>query len=132
MRIADVMSPCAYTIPASDSLDAAQRLMDLHGFRHLPVIDEGDLIGILTERDIVLARSIRADPSVVVNCGQACSPSFVSVQSNERVIDVVELMAQRKLDCVLVSDDKERFVGIFTTTDVCRLLILALEERGDG
>lgn len=52
MIVGEVMSKKLYTIKKSDSLKKAQDLMVQHSIRHLPVIDKGELLGIITESDV--------------------------------------------------------------------------------
>lgn len=52
MIVGEVMSKKLHTIKKSDSLKKAQDLMVRHAIRHLPVVDNGELLGIITESDI--------------------------------------------------------------------------------
>ncbi|KMP11866.1 hypothetical protein UZ36_02805 [Candidatus Nitromaritima sp. SCGC AAA799-C22] len=52
MIVEDVMIPKPYTIKKEKSLHDAQSLMVKHSIRHLPVVEKGSLIGIITESDI--------------------------------------------------------------------------------
>jgi len=52
MIVGEVMSKKLYTIKKSDSLKKAQDLMVQHSIRHLPVVDQGELLGIITESDV--------------------------------------------------------------------------------
>ena len=126
MQMLTVMSPCAYRVEAHTSITEAQEIMKSHGIRHLPVIDEDDVIGMLSERDIQRAKALGKD--TYSTAGEVCSPDLHIALTTDSVADVVRDMSVKKSDCVLVSDEDETFVGIFTTTDCCRLLCLALEE----
>ncbi|MCF8720956.1 CBS and ACT domain-containing protein [Nitrospina gracilis] len=52
MLVGEVMSKKLHTVKKSDSLKKAQDLMVTHAIRHLPVVDKGELLGIITESDI--------------------------------------------------------------------------------
>jgi len=52
MQISDVMTRSVITAPPGMSLALAQRLMDDHRIRHLPVVQEGQLVGLVSDRDI--------------------------------------------------------------------------------
>lgn len=56
-RVAQWMSPDPMTIPPDTDARAARDLMIEHGFRHLPVVDDGMMIGVISIRDL-----FRADP----------------------------------------------------------------------
>jgi acetoin utilization protein AcuB len=52
MIVAELMTPNPVIVAPSDSLELAYERMKAGQFRHLPVMDEGKLIGILTDRDL--------------------------------------------------------------------------------
>ena len=52
MQLANAMTSNPITVGSRDTLAAAKGLMGAGGFRRLPVVDDGRLVGILTERDI--------------------------------------------------------------------------------
>lgn len=52
----DVMTPDVTTVTPQTSINDAMELMDKGYFRHLPVLDQGTLVGIISVRDVVRAR----------------------------------------------------------------------------
>ena len=52
-RVSDWMTPHPETIEPSESMTQAAMLMIHGGFRHLPVVDEGNLVGIVSIRDVI-------------------------------------------------------------------------------
>jgi CBS domain-containing protein len=50
--VADVMTPQPESVAPTTTLEAAMRLMSVRGFRHLPVLDEGRLVGLVSIRDL--------------------------------------------------------------------------------
>ena len=73
-RIRDYMSPVPIMIEVSRSMAEALELMAEHGIRHLPVLDRGHLIGVLSERDLYRFESQkRVDPEVM-SVGEAMTP----------------------------------------------------------
>jgi acetoin utilization protein AcuB len=59
MKVADVMTPEPVTIESVSSLDRALELMDRLDIRHLPVLEDGRLAGILSDRDVLEATGWR-------------------------------------------------------------------------
>jgi len=57
MTIREIMKRGPWTIGETDTLGNAQQLMTQHQIRHLPVISEGKLVGMLSERDLLSARA---------------------------------------------------------------------------
>ena len=63
-HVAQYMSVSPHTIQADRTLADARRWMSEHSIRHLPVMDRGVLVGVISERDVHLVASIPGvDPS---------------------------------------------------------------------
>jgi acetoin utilization protein AcuB len=128
MKIQDVMTACPHYIDAQSTLEAAVKKMELQGIRHLPVVDKGALIGIISDRDAKLSQFVCKTTNYCPNCGEVCVSDFFSVSGNSDVADVALQMAENRYECAIVCDKDENVIGIFTTTDACRLVHLALKD----
>ncbi len=53
-KVAEVMTPDPLTVSSTEELHECMLLMKRHGFRHLPVVDDGKLVGFLSLRDLLL------------------------------------------------------------------------------
>lgn len=53
--VGDIMTASVHSVAPDDSLDATRRLMTEHRFRHVPVVDDGRLVGIVSIGDVVKA-----------------------------------------------------------------------------
>ena len=122
------MTSCPYYIGAQASLDEALKKMALQSIRHLPVVEGGSLIGVLSERDARLSEMVCKSTNYCPNVGEVCVSEFLAVKGDDDVADVAQRMAEKKLDCAIVCDKDENVTGIFTTTDACRLLNLAMKN----
>jgi len=122
MRIAEVMTHCPYNVPAETLPGEALEKMKLWGIRHLPVISGADLLGVVTERDVQLTVLAGEISGYRPTMGDVCRKDPYVVHVEDQVSEVVYNMAEQKLDYALVADAEERLVGIFTSTDACRLL----------
>ena len=133
--IVTVMTPFPHAIAAEETLAAARRMMEHHGIGHLPVTQDGRLVGVLLEQQ--LRPSHRADDEEpveeVLDVGKVCSPSPYVVQVSDQLDNVVMEMARRRASCVLVLRN-EKLAGILTTSDVCRLFAerLRAESAPEG
>jgi acetoin utilization protein AcuB len=109
-----------WTIRHDASLKLAGQLMREHHVRHLPVLDAGKLVGIVSERDVFLFdRRGEADTKVE----DAMSVDVYGVKSTDPIEGVVASMAERKLGCAVVLDRRGEVEGIFTTVDALRVLV---------
>lgn len=120
--IKTVMTPFPFSIEASDDIAEARRRMEEHGIRHLPVLVDGEPIGILSNRDLERAEAAMAvagDPRPA-RVGDVCRFPAYAVQLDEPLDNVLVHMATERVGSALVLRG-EKIVGIFTTTDACRL-----------
>jgi acetoin utilization protein AcuB len=119
-------SPC--TIGPERPLAEAHTLMRDHGIRHLPVVRDGNLVGIVSQRDLLPAESL-PDVSAYVPVADALTKDVFVVAPREALGRVCATMAERKLGSAVVVDDG-RVVGVFTVTDACRVLAGLLGYAG--
>ena len=125
------MTPAPHTIGAAQTLAAARALMRRHRIRHLPVLEAGQLVGILSERDLLLVAGLPGIELERVAVAEAMTPDPRCISPDSSLEWVVAEMAQARLGSILVVDDDERVVGIFTTIDALRALgqLLARARR---
>ncbi len=119
--IRDAMTRSVHTIGASLSLADAARLMKKHKIRHLPVLDDGALVGLLSDQDVqVISSMSENDPSCIL-VEDAMSHSPWTVDPSMPLAEVAAHMAEAKLASAVVMEN-EKVVGVFTTTDGMRIL----------
>ena len=129
--VKDVMARGVITIDATQSAKNAARLMEKFGISGLVVLANGDLTGIVTERDIltrvvasgqdpekVTVREIMTEPVIVVN----------PVMPLDKAIMIMLQEKIKKLPVVHKVDDTLKLVGIISLTDVARLHPKLLED----
>lgn len=113
----EAMSTFPFFLDASASLDAARAMFEDHGIRHLPIKESGRLLGLVTPHELELASRISPPPTV----GEICRREVLTVDVFLSLAAVLEAMVENRADCALVLKH-DQLVGIFTTTDACRLL----------
>ena len=107
-----------HSIRYDEKLDAAFQLMTTLGVRHLPVLDAGKLMGILSERDVRLANSANIGRLKV---SDVCIDEPYAVDVDTSLFIVAATMAEKKIGSAVILEEG-RLVGIFTATDACRAL----------
>lgn len=120
--VGQFMTRTPYTIDHDEPLARAHELMRAHRIRHLPVLLDGKLLGLVSIRDLHLIETLRdVDPSEVpVEDAMGEEPYTVSP---EEPLDVVAtIMADHKIGSAVVVD-AGRVQGIFTTVDALRALL---------
>jgi len=122
------MTTTPLSVGREQTLSMAQGLMTGHKIRHLPVMSGGQLVGILSDRDLKLAMSLRGVDPELCKVGEIANEEAFLVRPDSKLDEVVELMAEKKIGSVLVVDH-HRLVGIFTTTDALRAFGDLLQTR---
>lgn len=117
------MTPFPYAVELRDSIAEARALMQSHGVRHLPVTREHELVGILSERDLLTPAA--EDGQVRVEDVYTAEPYITDL--GEPLDNVLMTMAHRHIGCALVTR-KGNLAGIFTNTDACRSYAEHLRE----
>jgi predicted transcriptional regulator len=113
--VAHWMTPHPITIMPGEKLPHAVALIQQHRFRSLPVVDNGKLIGILTDRDI--RTNLNDLDSLTV--GKLMTTKLATVTPSTSVWDAARLLSERKIGAVPVVDD-DLLVGIVSTTDLLK------------
>ena len=116
-QMSAVMSPCPHLIGLEDTVANAIDLMRRHEIRHLPVYKGSKLVGVVSERDITFGLAL----SKKLTIEEVYTPQPYIVSPRDGLDTVAARMAEDRLGCALVVE-KEKLVGIFTTTDACRVL----------
>jgi acetoin utilization protein AcuB len=119
--IARYMTCQPWTIGRDAKLAQAHELMREHKIRHLPVVEAGKLVGIVSERDVYLFdRLVDLDTDVTVQ--DAMTVDVYAVSCEDSLDAVVERMAEHKYGCVVVMNRRDVVEGIFTTVDGMQVL----------
>ncbi len=109
------------TINASESIEKAKKLMDSKGIRHLPVIDAGKTIGVVSDRDIEIALTLMQSEHLALNVGEICAVEPFSAKPGDSLAQVCGKLSELKVGSALIVDNGI-LLGIFTYTDAYRAL----------
>ena len=120
-KIADVMTALPHSIGSDQSVAVAKKMLHEYRIRHLPVREGGNLIGIVSERDLWFALKDEKTEPEQLKIKDVFTPEPYSVTPETTVVEVAHAMAEQGIGCVLVVQQGQ-LVGIFTTVDACRLL----------
>lgn len=125
--ISRYMTRQPWTIAPQAPLSQALELMRAHEIRHLPVLNDGKLVGMLSERDIYkLERLKHLHNQFTVE--DAMSGDVYTADPDETVDTVVETMAASKFGSVVVVDRSAVVQGVFTTVDGMQVLADVLRD----
>ena len=126
-RVGSVMSRSPHCVGVEETLLRAAEVMRTYGIRHLPVLENGRPVGMLNERDIVLAETLSGGSLARVTVAEAMTSIPYCATPDTPVAEVAGHLSRRKLDSALVMSGS-RVLGVFTTTDALTLLSELLSE----
>lgn len=110
------MSPSPLSVSSADALPGVAQLMRDNAIRHVPVVDDGELVGVLSDRDIAAARTLRSRKLSELAVRDVMSDLPLTVGPGDLLSDVAALMVDRRVSAAVVVLDGE-VVGMFTTLD---------------
>jgi len=133
MTVGDIMTRNIATVHEEDNLELLAKGMREVRIRHLPVVDDGKLVGLITQRDLFLAAASRFEPLAAARTSNIEQMTFVadlmtrdpmSVRPETPVAEAARLMDSHKIGCLPVTEADGTLVGIVTEADMVRLVIL--------
>jgi CBS domain-containing protein len=131
MKIREIMNQPAVTCRPEDSLNTAAQLMWDHDIGAVQVVgDDGDLLGIITDRDICMAAFTRGAPLQDMEVGSAMARDVFSCQASDSLQTAEQLMGERQVRRVPVLDGDNRPIGMVTLNDLARQAAAARKRNG--
>ncbi|WP_423224239.1 CBS domain-containing protein [Candidatus Amarolinea aalborgensis] len=136
-RVAEIMTENPVTVQPSQSIDTAITLMRQGNFRRLPVVENGRLVGIVTDRDMrratnspILLHEKWYDNFLLehIEVGACMTPNPVTISPDADVLEAAVTMRSRKVGGIPVLRAGV-LVGIITETDLLDHLIELLEAE---
>jgi acetoin utilization protein AcuB len=122
------MTTSPHTIGEEQPMSVAHRMLRDHNIRHLPVLREGSVVGLVSDRDLHLIETLKDVDPRKVSVGEAMSQDPYVVSPDASLDEVVLTMAEKKYGSAVVAQHA-KVVGIFTTVDACRAFAELLHTR---
>ena len=128
MQVQELMSTAVEVVERNDDLSRVDDLMRTHKLRHVPVVDNGDVVAIVSQRDL-----FKAMMSSTMGYGEKAQQAYlhsvrvkeimtypvVTVAPDTPVGDAAQLMLEHGIGCLPVLEGSH-LVGIVTKTDLLR------------
>lgn len=121
--VEEFTTPDPITANAGMMVDDLWRLMDQHGVRHLPIVRDDQVVGIVSDRDVRVIIGLSAAEKMQVVASDIMSPDPIAVPASMPLDEVAFLMAGKKVGSVIVTDEEGSLFGIFTATDALNALV---------
>ena len=126
--VREIMTGSPVTLKPEDTLDLANDIISLGRIRHVPVVKDGKLVGLLSERDLMgaaateifgLKQKRKSALLKTVLIKDVMKKRVISVKPDTPIKDAAHLMADKKIGCVPIVESGT-LVGLLTTTDILR------------
>lgn len=124
-----VMTSFPYSIESAETVSNIEKMMDEHNIRHLPVQENGRVVGIVSERDLhyLIKRSASAEEKNKIVARDIMIAEPYVVPFRMPLNQVVGEMARRHIGSAIVLR-RGKLAGILSVMDVCRILAEYLES----
>ena len=132
MLVKNWMSKKVISIDADDSMEDAMGLLKEHGIRRLPVMKNGKLVGIVTDRDLKNASASDATTLEIhellylltkVKVKDIMTKDPITVPPDYTVEETAQVLLESKISGAPVADESGKVVGIITQSDLFRVLM---------
>ena len=132
MLVKNWMSKNVITVDVDVSMQNATMLMKMHHIRMLPVVKHGELVGIITDRDLKKASASDATSLEIhellflltkIKVKDIMTKAPITVTPDWTIEETAELLLKHKISGVPVIGGKKAIAGVITQTDVFRVLI---------
>lgn len=127
MKVSQYMSRSVITVAPETEFHRAFDLMRSRNIHHLPVVDGGRVVGIVAERDLLLAAANFGSSEVPV--GEIMRGPVVCVSESALLKEAARLLVVRHIGSLPVLDSKKALVGIITETDIFKIAAGMLRAR---
>jgi CBS domain-containing protein len=136
LKVRDLMTTDVVTLEEDEDLDLANQLMRLARIRHLPVLRDGQLVGLISSRDLMRAQASQlaeASPNqqkamdLWVKAGWIMTDGVQTVEPEMPLIEAARIMHTHKFGCLPVVEQGQ-LKGILTESDFVRFAIRTLED----
>jgi CBS domain-containing protein len=125
MKAADIMTKNPCFCSSNDSITSVAKTMRDNDCGAVPIVDNGRVVGIVTDRDLVV-RGLATGTNTSAMVAEIATRNLCSVRTDSDVKDIERLMSDNQVRRVLVMDG-DKCVGIVAQADLARAI-----ERGDG
>ncbi len=141
MLVENWMSKDVITVDVNDSMQDATRLLKEHNIRGLPVMENGKLVGVVTDRDLKKASASDATTLEIhellymisrIKVKEIMTKNPITIPVDSTIDEAAEVLLENKLSGAPVVDDKGQVVGIITQIDIFRVIISLTGARKKG
>ncbi|HEY3487912.1 MAG TPA: CBS domain-containing protein [Gammaproteobacteria bacterium] len=141
MSVQDIMTKSVISVGVQDSLATVKQIFANAGFHHLLVVEGEELIGVVSDRDLLKAMSPNIDTPLETpddtltlekKVYQIMSTDLIVLPNSACVGDAVNTFNSHSISCIPVVDHRQKPVGIISWRDILRILPVHQEAAAEA
>jgi CBS domain-containing protein len=118
MKVKEVMTKDVRTCALNSDLSEVARTMWMHDCGVIPVVDNGQVIGVITDRDICIAAGCKNQVPAAITVGEVMTRKLYSCLPDADIREALETMREKQVRRLPVIDAKGKLCGILSLDDV--------------
>jgi CBS domain-containing membrane protein len=131
VTVRDLMTQNPTTLDRNETLDLAESIMNLGRIRHMPVVDDGKVVGIVSQRDMFrsalitslgFGRKTTGALIKTIKIKEIMTEKVVTISPDASIKEAARQMMEKKIGCLPVLEG-DRLVGIVTETDMLQYVV---------
>jgi CBS domain-containing protein len=131
VTVRHLMAQNPATLGRNETLDLAESIMNLGRIRHMPVVDDGKIVGILSQRDLFRSALIKAlgfgrkTTSALIKTimiKEVMTEHVITISPEVNIKEAARVMIDKKVGCLPVVED-QKLIGLLTETDILRYVV---------
>jgi len=131
VTVRDLMVQDPATLGRNETLDLAESIMNLGRIRHMPVVDDGKIVGIVSQRDLFRSALItalgfgRKTTSALIKTitiKEVMTEHVITISPEATAKEAARVMIDKKIGCLPVVED-QKLIGLLTETDILRYVV---------
>ena len=131
LTVRDLMAQNPATLGRNETLDLAESIMNLGRIRNMPVVDDGKIVGIVSQRDLFRSALItalgfgRKTTSALIKTitiKEVMTEHVITISPEATVKEAARVMIEKKIGCLPVVEN-QKLIGILTETDILRYVV---------
>lgn len=141
MQVSEYMTTRLVTVEMDDTLDTVREIFDNTGFHHLLVVERGEVVGVLSDRDLLrhlspyvgtASETARDAATLHKHVHQVMTRKPVTLAPDEELPEVLEKFREKDVTCLPVVDARKQVVGIVTWRDMLKVMQTVLLPAPDA
>jgi len=140
-KVEDIMTRRVFSVGLEDSMETIRDGMETYGVRHIPVIDSGKVVGLLSRTDVLgfsesqfrssrVSRALDDTRMEETFVAEVMTRDVRTVRPQTPIADAAELLLKHKFGCLPVTDADGSLVGIVTKHDFVKALVDLIRKPG--